>query len=348
MSLSRNPAANDLEQNTLITRTKASDQSPRRRRILAAATIIATVGLTSSARSFSRAARLIAQEPGAQSNSVARATLPALATGIKRDIVVENHGGAGGRIAARVVATALPDGQTVGIGGTNNLVLAGLLGRDIGYDPARDFTFLCAVARLPFAIAVRASLPIRSVEDFVRYARANPGILTFGSAGVGGSSHLAVEAVAHHFQLDLLNIPFRGSSLATNEVVAERVDLVATDLNRNLPLAKSGKLRLLAATGSTRSRNAPSLATLHEQGLTGFYLDPRYGLYAPKGIDTSVAARWQAAAREAYNDPDTQSRSQASGVELVPPVADTLQKWIERDRARYQLMVKRLNLASVQ
>jgi tripartite-type tricarboxylate transporter receptor subunit TctC len=306
------------------------------------------LGMVGRSVASARAVRLIAQEPGAQTDSIARLLLPTLSAALKQDIVVENHGGAGGRIAARIVATAAPDGETIGIGGANNLVLAGLLGRDIGYDPTRDFTHICAVARVPFAVAVRASLEIHSVDALVRHARANPGKLTFGSAGVGGSSHLAIEAIAQHFQLDLLHVPFRGSSLATHEVIAERIDLVATDLNRVLPLAKAGKLRLLAATGATRAKLAPGLPTLHEQGLGGFYLDPWYGLYAPKRIDQALAARWQAAMQEAFLDRATQTRAEAAGIELVQPQSGTLLTWIETDLNRFRTLARRLELQSVQ
>jgi tripartite-type tricarboxylate transporter receptor subunit TctC len=295
-----------------------------------------------------RAIRLIAQEPGAQTDTVARTILPALESAMRQEIVIENHGGAGGRIAARTVATASPDGMVVGLGGANNLVLAGLLGRDIGYDPGKDFSFICSVARIPFAIAVRSSLPLADLDDWVKYARAHPGKLTFGSAGVGGSSHLAVEAVAQHFQLSLLHIPFRGSSLATNEVVAERIDIVATDLHRLLPLAKSGKVRIIAVTGSARSKHAPNVATLHEQGLTGFYLDPWYGLYGPRGIDPTMATRWRAAVSEAQSDKATIARAEAASIELVSPSFDTLTRWIDVDRARFRELAKKIDLTTSQ
>jgi tripartite-type tricarboxylate transporter receptor subunit TctC len=295
-----------------------------------------------------RAIRLIAQEAGAQTDTVARVVLPALEAAMRHETVIENHGGAGGRIAARTVSTAAPDGMVVGLGGANNLVLAGLLGRDIGYDPAKDFNFICAVARIPFAIAVRASLPVVDVDELVKHARSNPGKLTFGSAGVGGSSHLAVEAVAQHHHLNLLHIPFRGSSLATNEMVAERIDIVATDLHRLIPLAKSGKVRIIAVTGSARSKLVPGIATLNEQGLHGFHLDPWYGLYAPRGVDATMAARWRNAMSEAMADKATQSRAESANIELVPPTMETLARWIDADRTRYRELARKIDLATTQ
>ncbi len=327
-----------------------SERDVSRRRLLQGllAATAAPFAMLPLAHGNSRAIRLIAQEPGAQTDTVARILLPALEAAMHQDIVIENHGGAGGRIAARTVAMAPPESLIVGLGGANNLVLAGLLGRDIGYDPAKDFSFICAVARVPFAIAVRASLPVANIDELVKQARSNPGKLTFGSAGVGGSSHLAVEAVAQHHHLNLLHIPFRGSSLATHEVVAERVDIVATDLHRLLPLLKSGKVRIIAVTGNTRSKLVPNIPTLHEQGLSGFYLDPWYGLYGPRTLEPSIAARWRIVMREAMSDTATQSRAEAANIELVPPTMETLARWIEADRARYRELARKIDLATTQ
>jgi tripartite-type tricarboxylate transporter receptor subunit TctC len=309
---------------------------------------IAGLNASISASGNARAAKLISLEPGAQTDSVARLVQPVIEQSLGQEVYIENHGGAGGRIAARIVATARADGLTMGVGGANNLVLAGLIGRDIGYDPRQDFSFICSLARIPFALGVQATLPIHNIGDLVRYARSNPSKLTFGSAGVGGSSHLAVEAIAQHYQLDLLHVPYRGSSLATNDLVAGRIDIVATDLNRLLPLAKGDKLRIIALTGSARAKSAPNITTLHEQGLSGFYLDPWYGLYGPKGLDQDTMVRWTRAATAAYNDKATQARADAIGVELVRPSAETFATWIESDRSRYSALANKLDFRSMQ
>jgi tripartite-type tricarboxylate transporter receptor subunit TctC len=324
--------------------------SVRRRGIVRAFAATAAAAFVAPAfvRANARAAKLISLEPGAQTDSVARLLQPPMEQSLGQEVYVENHGGAGGRIAARIVASSRPDGLTMGVGGANNLVLAGFIGRDIGYDPKQDFTFVCSLARIPFAIGVQTILPIRNIADLVRYARANPGKLNFGSAGVGGSSHLALEAIAQHYRLDLLHVPYRGSSLATNELVGGRIDVVATDLNRLLPLAKADKLRIIALTGSSRAKSAAHIETLHEQGLSGFHLDPWYGLYGPKGLDKEIVNRWTRAAVDAFNDKATQARAEAAGVELVPPSAETLANWIENDRLRYSALAGKLDLRSMQ
>jgi tripartite-type tricarboxylate transporter receptor subunit TctC len=313
----------------------------------AAAAALCSVA-ASTVRANPRTTRLIALEPGAQSDNVARLFQPVMERSLGQEVIVENHGGAGGRIGARLVAISKADGHTLGVGGANNLVLAGLIGRDIGYDPTQDFTFIGSLARMPFAVGVHPALPIHDIAGLIRFARANPGRLNFGSAGIGGSSHLALEAIAQHHQIDLLHVPFRGSSHATNELVGGRIDVVATDLHRLLPLAAGNKLRVIALTGSTRAKSAPHIPTLHEQGLTGFYLDPWYGLFGPKNLDRSIGVRWLAAAHDAFNDRTTQARAEATGIEMVVPSAETLVKWIESDRARYGQLAKKLDLRSIQ
>jgi tripartite-type tricarboxylate transporter receptor subunit TctC len=285
-----------------------------------------------------RSIRVITLEAGSQTDTVARVFLPAIETRLGQDFFVENHGGAGGRIAARMVAHA-HDGHTIGVGGANNLVMAALLGQDIGYDPARDFVYIAALARIPFAIAVRNELPVRNIAELAAHAKRAERELTFGSAGVGGSSHLAVAAVAHARFISLLHIPFRGSNLATNEVVAGRIDIVATDLSRLLPLAESRKLRIVALTGSTRDPRALDIATLSEQGLTGLYLDPWYGLYGPRNMEPELRERLTRAIAEASMDTGVRQRAKSAGIELLPPTRELLESLIASDMRRYTPLI---------
>jgi tripartite-type tricarboxylate transporter receptor subunit TctC len=321
----------------------------QRRGFLRAASLLATASLLPRAAfstdvSRTRAIRLIALEAGAQSDSVARTYLPAFMNVLGQDVFIENHGGAGGRIAARLVAQAAPNGLTVGIGGANNLVLASLLERDAGYDPATDFTYLCALARIPFAVAVRGALDVHDLPQLVAAARRQPGALNFGTAGAGGSSHLAVAAIAQHFGVEMLHVPFRSSALATQEMVAGRIDVVATDLARLLPLARTDRVRIIGVTGARRSGAAPSIPTLAEQGFTGFHIDPWYGAYGPKQMDPAVVRRLVDAFASAHNDAEVRKRAEAAGLELLPPNRETLNALVADDLRRYSALLARLDL----
>lgn len=320
-----------------------------RRRFLGAAGFLTATSLLppvalGSDVSRTRAVRLVVLEAGGQSDMVARTYLPAVAQALGQDVFVENHGGASGRIAARLVAQAAPNGLTVGIGGANNLVLAPLLERDAGYDPANDFTYLCALGRIPFAVGVRTALDVRDLSQLVAAARRQPGALNFGTAGAGGSSHLTVAAIAHHFGVEMLHVPFRSSALATQEMVAGRIDVVATDLARLLPLAQMNKLRIIGVTSARRSSAAPSIPTLAEQGFTRFHIDPWYGAYGPKQIEPTVARRLVDAFASAYNDPAVRRRAESAGLELLTPNHETLKTLVADDLRRYSALLTRLDV----
>ncbi len=291
-----------------------------------------------------RALKLVAQEPGAQTDTVARVFVPALARTLNQDVIVENHGGAGGRIAARMVAKAAADGNTIGFGGGNNLVLATLLDRDPGYDVDQDFRLLAGVARVPFALAVRNELPVADIGELVAYAKRHPGKLTYGTAGVGGSSHLTVAMIAHHHGVDLVHVPFRGSNLATMELVADRIDIVATDLSRLIPFARENRLRIIAVCGNKRSTRWPQAATLHEQGMRGFYLEPWYGMYAPRNLTDARSEHLTAALAQAQLATDTRERADAAGIEFLTPNRQTFVGLIAADRARYSPLLTALQL----
>jgi tripartite-type tricarboxylate transporter receptor subunit TctC len=327
-------------------KTRATCRGLPRRRVLAAlgAAGPALLG-TRTAAATGRAIRLVALEPGAQTDTVARVFAPAMERALGQEIVIENHGGAGGRIAARIVAQAAPDGLTLGMGGANNLVLAGFLKRDIGYDPERSFTPIAALARVPFAIGVRHELGLGDLAALVARARAQPEALNYGSAGIGGSSHLAMLAVERHFGVRLTHVPYRGSSLAALEMLAGRIDVVATDLSRLLPHAAAGRVRIVAVTGARRSARAPEVSTMAEQGMVGFHLEPWYGLVAPAGLSPAQATRLATAVQAAQADFELRREIEARGMETLTPTADTLVALARGDRMRFAPLVERLDLS---
>jgi tripartite-type tricarboxylate transporter receptor subunit TctC len=299
----------------MTSRTAALPALRRRHALGALGALGALAALGSPRRALAneqRPIRLIALEPGAQTDTVARLFAPAMERALKQEIVIENHGGAGGRIAARTVAQAAPDGLTLGMAGANNLVLAGFLKRDIGYDTERSFTHVAALARVPFAIGVRPDLGLTDLKDLVARARAQPEVLNYGTAGVGGSSHLALLAVERQFGVRLTHIPYRGSNLATAEMLAGRIDVVATDLARLLPHAAAGKLRIVALTGRRRS---------------------------------PLAARLTAAVQESAGDGELKRQLEARGMETLTPTPAALQALIRDDRRRFATLVERMDLS---
>jgi len=184
-----------------------------------------------------RPIRVLAGEAGAQSDTMARVLAPVLAATLGQPVVVENRSGAGGTIAALRTVQSRPDGYTLLLGGANNVVLGPLVRRDLAYDPSRDLVPLGGVGRAPYGVAVAKHVDAADLAGFVAYARARPGELAFGSSGVGSSSHAALALLASRAGLSLLHVPYRGSPLALNDLVAGRIDVFACDLSLLLPYA---------------------------------------------------------------------------------------------------------------
>jgi tripartite-type tricarboxylate transporter receptor subunit TctC len=291
-----------------------------------------------------RPIRILVLEPGGQSDIAARLFEPALERALGRDLVIENRGGAGGRIAARLVAQAAPDGLTLGVGGANNLVLAGLLKRDIGYDPARDLSLIAPLLRVPFAVGVRPALGISTLKDLVWLAAEKPGQVTYGTASIGGSSHLTMAAIEQFHRVSLLHVPFRGSTVALNELAAGRIDVVATDLSQLVPLVQADKLRVIAVTGGRRARAMPDVPSLSEQGMAGFRLEPWYGMYGPAGLPAAFADRLRVAIAEAVRSAEVLRQAEFRGFELLPPTEEALRALVNSDRALFGPLVEKLGL----
>ena len=176
----------------------------------------------------SRPIRLVvAQAPGGQNDAIARMLTQSLADILKQPVVVENRGGVGGSIGADLVAKAAPDGYTLLLGGSNNLAIAVGLQRNLPYDPVRDFAPIGGIAQVPYALAVNAKVPAGAVAELVAYARAHPAGLTYGSGGAGSTSGLAAELFKSIAEVDIVEIPYKGSAPAVADLVSGHVDIMA-------------------------------------------------------------------------------------------------------------------------
>jgi len=282
-----------------------------------------------------RPIHIVVPEAGAQSDLTGRMLAPIIARRLGQPVVIDNRVGAGGTIAAQTVAHARPDGYTLLIGGINNVVLAGLLRSDLGYAAASDLKPLGGIARIPYGIAVSPRIPVRNLSELIAYARAHPGDLTFGSSGIGSSSQLAIEWLKSRAGLDMVHVPYRGSVTALPELMAGRIDVLACDLAAQLPHAKAGRLRIVAVTGARRAAAAPQIPTVDEQGLTGYALEPWYGLFAPAAIPSEIAEALSDALTEALSASEVRSHFAAQGYEPMPMSGDDVRALTISETAKY-------------
>jgi len=252
--------------------------------------------------------------PGGTTDIVARPFAQALSQEFGQPFVVENRAGAGGTLAAGIAAHAAPDGYTLFVA-TVAHTMATSLYKQLSYDFEKDFVPITVLASVPNILVVNPSVPAKSVRELIDYARANPGKLSYGSAGNGSTEHLSAELFKSMTGADMVHIPYKGSSPAVTDLLAGRVQLMFDNLASALPNIKAGKVRALAVTTAKRSQFIPELPTLAESGLPGFDLTTWWGVMAPAGTPDAVVERLAGEINRAMGLPDIKERFAAMGSE---------------------------------
>ncbi len=228
--------------------------------------------------------------PGGPADALARITGQILSEGLGQPVIVENRPGAGGTIAAGAVAKAPPDGYTLLVGATSD-VINSLANRQVQYRIEQSFAPIVLIASAPNVLVVHPSVPVASVGELVEYARAHPGALNYGSAGVGTISHLAGAFVAAAAQLQVVHVPYKGTAAAQVDLLGGRLQFMFDSMVGASANAKAGKVKALAVTSPRRWPSAPELPTMAESGFAGFDMTAWFGLLAPAGTPAPVVAR---------------------------------------------------------
>ena len=212
---------------------------------------------------------LVGFPPGGAVDIVARTLAPALAENLRGRVVVDNRGGAHGIIGTQLVASAAPDGYTIGLVSVSTLVLNVLLYPNVPYHTLRDFTLLTTVGFAPLSIAVHPGVPARSTKELIALARSKPGMLTFGSPGAGGLQHLTIELLNSSAGIKITTVHYKGTGPAMIDVLGAQIDGIVSTIPAVLAPAKSGKMRVLAVTDEKRTDALPDVPTAREQGSAG-------------------------------------------------------------------------------
>jgi tripartite-type tricarboxylate transporter receptor subunit TctC len=258
--------------------------------------------------------------PGGTTDVLARALAPELQKAFGQPFVVENKAGAGGNMGAAEVAKSTPDGHTLLMGTVGTHAINAALYPSLPFDPVKDFSPITLVANVPNVLVMNPAkahaAKINSVADLVRYAKANPGKLNMASAGNGTSIHLAGELFKTMTGTFMVHFPYRGSGPALLDLLGGTMDLMFDNLPSSMPHIKSGKLKALAVTGSTRSLSMLELPTVEEAGganLKGYEATSWFGLLAPAGTPPDVVGRLQQETSKALNLPAIRERMLAQG-----------------------------------
>lgn len=256
--------------------------------------------------------------PGGTTDILARAVAPELSKAFGQQFVVDNRAGAGGNVGAEIVAKSPGDGYTLLMGTVGTHGINKALYAKLPYDPQKDFAPITLVAGVPNVMVMNAdkakALGINSVNDFIKYAKANPGKLNMASSGNGTSIHLAGELFKSMTGTFMTHIPYRGSGPALMDMVAGNMDVMFDNLPSSMAQIKGGKLKALAVTSAQRSAAMPDIPTIEEAaGLKGFEASSWFGLLAPAGTPADVVSRIQQETAKALNSPAIKEKLLAQG-----------------------------------
>jgi tripartite-type tricarboxylate transporter receptor subunit TctC len=254
-------------------------------------------------------------------------------------VVVENRTGGGGNIGADAVAKSAPDGYTLNMSAIGPHAVNVSLFSKMPYDPVKDFAAIALVLEAEGLLVVHPTVPANTVAELIAYARANPGKLTFASAGPGTASHLAGELFKTMAKVDMLHIPYKGNVPAITDLLAGQTSLLFATMPTVLPHAKAGKLRAIATLGSERSAATPELPTIGET-LKGFEVNNWIGLFAPAGTPPEIVKRWNTEVMRVMRSPDIQARLPVDGARFTPNTPEQFSAFVKSEIAKWAPVVK--------
>jgi tripartite-type tricarboxylate transporter receptor subunit TctC len=277
---------------------------------------------------------------GGGNDVMARIVAEKMSRTLGQQIVVENRAGAGGSNATRQVARSAPDGYTLLIGGTGTLGVNPALYNNVGYDPRKDFAPVGLIGTSALVVLINPTVQARSIGELIALAKSAPGKLNYASAGVGSGIHLGTVLFEQMADIKLTHVPYRGSAPALTDLMGGHVAIYFSSLPPAIGLARDGKVRALAVTGSKRSDVFPDLPTVAEAGLPGYESVLHYGIVAPAGTPRRIIDKLNAALRDALDAADTKQRMATDGTEPLPSTPDQYAADVDREETKWSAIVK--------
>jgi tripartite-type tricarboxylate transporter receptor subunit TctC len=288
---------------------------------------------------------IVPNPPGGASDITARVLAEKLSQRWGQPVVVENKPGAGAIIGTDFVAKAPPDGYTILLVPSSHAFNVNLY-KKLPYDSVKDFAALTQTAWTPLVLVVNPSLPVKSVKELIAYAKANPGKLTYASSGSGTSLHLAAEMFKDMAGVDIVHVPYKGSTAAHPDVLSGQVSMIVDTIPAVLPHIKSGKLRPLAVTGTKRSALMPDLPTMAEAGLPGYAASSWGGVLAPAGTPKATIDKLNAEMVAVLKLPEVQERLTGVGLEPASSTPAEFEAFIKAEIAKWSKIIKEAGITA--
>ena len=281
--------------------------------------------------------------PGGGTDSLARVILPKMSQTLGQPIVIDNRPGAGGIVAAEIVAKSAPDGYTLFMGSSTGITAAPSLYK-LAYDPIKDFAPITQFATASFILTVHPSLPVTTISQLVALARAKPGTLNYASGGIGSPLHLSAELFKSRAGINIVHVPYKGGAPAAAAVLAGEAQMIFGSVAASLALVRAGKLRALAVTGLKRSSLTPELPTMDESGFPGFNVQAWNSLEAPAGTPRNIIGQLHDEMVKVLQMPDVLKLMNTIG---YSPTGTTPEQYAEIKRTESAMWAKVIKDANI-
>ena len=255
-------------------------------------------------------------------------------------VVIDNKSGAGGNIAMDAVAKAAPDGYTLGVANTGNIVINPFLYRHMPYDPLTDLVPVGSLGQVPLFLVVNGKVPARTLQEFVAYAKREPGKLSYASAGTGTTPHLAADEFIRRAGLNIVHVPYRGSAPGVMDVISGNIPMTFISTGPHMEFVRRGDLRILAVAADKRLPYLPDVATFGEQGFPGFAVSTWFALFAPRGTPRDIVEQLNADVRDMVADADSHRRLAGNFVDPAPMTAAQFAAEVKTDAAKWERIVR--------
>lgn len=287
---------------------------------------------------------IVGASAGGVTDVIARSFAQYFAQASGGTAIVENVTGAGGNTAFASVARAEPDGYTLGLAAAGNLVINPHLYRSMRFDPLTDLAPVAPIAAAPQVVVVNAASPYKTLAELLAAAKAAPGTINYGSAGVGSTNHLAGALLAKLAGVELVHVPYRGIAPAVTDLVGENIQVMSVAVAPLIAFVRDGRLRPLAVATRERIRDLPDVPTAAEAGLPGYEMTTWFGLVAPKATPKAIVDRLNGLARAMVEDPAERQRLESSFLEPMSMSPDAFDALIKADTEKWAATVKGLGV----
>jgi tripartite-type tricarboxylate transporter receptor subunit TctC len=284
---------------------------------------------------------VVPTSPGGATDAFSRALAPGLSETWGQPVFVENRPGANQIIGADYVSKSAPDGYTLLVSDASSFVMNPHLYKNLPYDGLRGFTPITVLVRFPWVIAVHPSIPANSFQEFVAYAKANPGKISYGSFGLGSSGHISVDYLKHLVGIDIVHVPYKGAGPAVTDLLAGQIQMMMVTPLLVEPHARGGRLRLIAAATASRIPGLPNLPTVAESGVPGYEAGTWFSLMGPAGMPRELVARIYGDTMKILNDPVFRERYVTKQwFEVVGNTPDEFAAYIKSEYERWDRLIR--------